>query len=95
MTLLLYTQTLGGVLFVSIRQRIFENKLLFALQSYVPGLDPAIALTNDASGLVRAIERLGPQFVQGVLFAHSEVLDQVFICWSRNVMLDGHLGWSA
>ncbi|KAJ7197012.1 major facilitator superfamily domain-containing protein [Mycena pura] len=49
--LIMFLQTLGGALFVSVGQNVFTNKLGSGLARRVPGVDPAIVLSAGATSL--------------------------------------------
>ncbi|KAJ7096914.1 major facilitator superfamily domain-containing protein [Mycena epipterygia] len=75
MTIVIFSQTLGGALFISIAQNVFTNKLLSGLISGVPGISPALVLSTGATSLKDAI---APEFLPGVLFAYNEALVAAF-----------------
>lgn len=68
---LLFCQTIGGSLFISIAQNVFTNKLLSGLEQYVPGLNPAIVLSAGATNLQADI---ASKYYQGVLLAYNSAL---------------------
>jgi MFS family permease len=59
--LAMFSQTLGGALFISVAQNVFTNSLLKNVRAAVPGLDPAFVLGAGATELQRLIpaESLG------------------------------------
>ncbi|ERS98993.1 uncharacterized protein SPSK_04078 [Sporothrix schenckii 1099-18] len=75
-SVIVFLQTLGGALFVSICQNIFTNKLQANVLRLVPGLDPATVLAAGATGIQKVID---PAQLPGVILAYSEALTQTFI----------------
>jgi len=75
---IIFAQTMGGTIFVSVAQTAFANKLLSSLHTHVPGLDPEIVINNGASGLRNVVGKVGEQFVPGVLLAYNEAIASVF-----------------
>jgi EmrB/QacA subfamily drug resistance transporter len=69
--IVMFFQTLGGALFVSVGQTVFTNKLVSGLKAAVPGLDPAIVLKIGATQLKTAIDE---QYRSGVLQAYNDAL---------------------
>jgi hypothetical protein len=47
--LTVFSQTLGGAIFVSVAENIFTNRLVAYLTLYVPDLDPDIVLAVGAT----------------------------------------------
>ncbi|THZ58252.1 MFS transporter [Aureobasidium pullulans] len=69
--IVMFFQTLGGALFISVGQNVFTNKLVSGLKAAVPDLDPAIVLSTGATELKSAI---GEQYRDGVLQAYNDAL---------------------
>ncbi|KAI5245032.1 MFS transporter [Aureobasidium subglaciale] len=69
--IVMFFQTLGGALFISVGQNVFTNKLVSGLKAAVPDLDPAIVLQTGATELKSAI---GEQYRDGVLRAYNDAL---------------------
>lgn len=69
--IVMFFQTLGGALFISVGQNVFTNKLVSGLKAAVPDLDPAIVLRTGATELKSAI---GEQYRAGVLKAYNDAL---------------------
>jgi EmrB/QacA subfamily drug resistance transporter len=69
--IVMFFQTLGGALFISVGQNVFTNKLVSGLKAAVPDLDPAIVLRTGATELKSAI---GEQYRAGVLRAYNDAL---------------------
>ncbi|MCJ1396364.1 MFS sugar transporter [Xylographa bjoerkii] len=74
-SVILFSQTLGGAIFVSVAQSIFTNKLLSGIIATVPSVDPALVLATGATSLQSAVS---PKDLPGVLLAYNGALDQVF-----------------
>ncbi|EOA81018.1 hypothetical protein ACJQWK_10033 [Exserohilum turcicum] len=72
---MMFFQTLGGALFISVAQNVFTNKLIDNLASTVPDLDSGLVLRTGATELKNAID---PQYIGGVLSAYNETLTQTF-----------------
>lgn len=73
--IIMFSQTLGGALFLCVAQNVFTNSLLKNLQEVVPGLDPAIVLQVGATSLKSAIPE---QFLSGVQSAYNDTLMNTF-----------------
>jgi hypothetical protein len=79
MSAIIFAQTIGGTIFVSVAQTVFANKLLSSLHAHVPGLDPLVVIGNGASGLRSAVGKVGERFVPDVLLAYNEAISDVFV----------------
>lgn len=78
-SLIMFLQTLGGALFVSIAQNIFTNRLLSNLAAKVPSLDPSLVLQTGATNLKNAIiAKYDPGILSSVLIAYNKALQQTF-----------------
>lgn len=73
--IMMFSQTLGGALFISVGQNVFTNQLLKNLKTVVPDLDPSIVLAVGATELKNAI---ASRFLEGVLVAYNRTLTQTF-----------------
>lgn len=69
--LIMFMQTLGGALFVSVGQNVFTNRLLSGLATAAPGVNPAIVLKVGATELAKNVPA---QFLQGVREAYNDAL---------------------
>lgn len=92
--LIMFSQTLGGALFISVAQNVFTNKLIQNLAA-VPGVDPAIVLKVGATSLQSAVsdQSLLPAvqsayngaiincFYVGVSLAAFSFLGAIFVEW--------------
>lgn len=74
-SLLIFIQTLGGSLFVSIGSNIFTNKLVSGLASAAPGLDPRIVLATGATNIQSLIPT---QYLAGVTQAYNSALTTAY-----------------
>ncbi|KAJ7090787.1 major facilitator superfamily domain-containing protein [Mycena belliarum] len=75
MAIIMFSQTLGGSLFISIAQNVFTSKLISGLVARVPGVSPALVLSAGATSLKSAVL---PEFLPDVLEAYNEALITVF-----------------
>jgi hypothetical protein len=73
--IMMFSQTLGGALFISVAQNVFTNQLIKNLKTVVPDLDPAIVLVVGATELKKQIEE---RYLAGVLTAYNLALTQTF-----------------
>jgi hypothetical protein len=73
--IMMFTQTLGGALFISVGQNVFTNQLVKNLQSVVPDLDPSFVLAVGATEIKNQID---PKFLPGVLSAYNLALTQTY-----------------
>ncbi|KAJ7636653.1 major facilitator superfamily transporter [Roridomyces roridus] len=55
-TLVLFLQTLGGTVFVSVSQNVLRSKLLSGLISRVPSINPSVILDGGATSLRTAVD---------------------------------------
>ncbi|KAJ6579575.1 major facilitator superfamily domain-containing protein [Mycena vulgaris] len=70
-SLIMFMQTLGGALFVSVGQNVFTNKLVSGLATQVPGVNPAIILSAGATSLRTSIDA---QYLPSVLSVYNQAL---------------------
>jgi MFS family permease len=68
---IMFSQTLGGALFVSVGQNVFTNRLVSGLLEAAPGLDPSVVLAVGATNLKTVI---APEFLEGVKVAYNNAL---------------------
>lgn len=73
-SLILFSQLLGGAVFIAVAQNVFSNQLLQRL-SKIDGFDPALLLTDGATTL---ISKLPDAIRPTVLFEYNESLRKVF-----------------
>ncbi|KAK3699473.1 MFS sugar transporter [Vermiconidia calcicola] len=72
---MMFSQTLGGAIFVSVAQNVFTNRLLALLLKAVPDLNPAIVLSTGATSLKAKIPE---QFLPGVQQAYNDAIMNTF-----------------
>ncbi|KAJ6554846.1 putative efflux pump antibiotic resistance protein [Mycena capillaripes] len=73
---IMFSQTLGGALFVSVGQVTFTTVLAARLVQMVPGVDSAAILSAGADSLKSAVK---PEYLAGVLLAYNKGLTSAFI----------------
>jgi hypothetical protein len=73
--LIMFSQTLGGALFISVGQNIFTNQLIKHLRAVVPDLSPTFILQIGATEIKHAIK---PQYLDAVLEAYNTTLSETF-----------------
>lgn len=75
--MIMFCQTLGGALFISVAQNVFENELLANLKSLVPDLDPTVVLNAGATTLT---EKVPSEFLAGVRLAYNNaIMDSFYV----------------
>ncbi|KAJ5326635.1 hypothetical protein MYU51_014499 [Penicillium brevicompactum] len=74
--IIVFAQTLGGALFVSIGNNVFSNKLVENLAKYAPHLDPAVVIRAGATSLARVVDKAD---LAGVRLAYSDAITQTFM----------------
>lgn len=74
-SLIIFMQTLGGALFISVAQNIFTNRLVSNLLEKVPTLDSSIVLKTGATSLKGAVNAA---LLPDVLLAYNDALTQTF-----------------
>ncbi|KAN0067849.1 Major facilitator superfamily domain containing protein [Elaphomyces granulatus] len=73
--LLMFCQTLGGALFVSIGHNVFQNELIKSLTAAAPGLNAHMVINMGAT----QVQTLTPsQYLPGVLAAYNQSLVKAF-----------------
>ncbi|KAH9995350.1 putative efflux pump [Xylariaceae sp. FL0662B] len=75
-SVLVFVQTIGGALFVSVAQSVFAKRLGEQLAANVPGLDPRVVLGAGATNLRGSVP---PEFVPGVVLSYSNALTATFL----------------
>ncbi|KAL8731744.1 MAG: hypothetical protein Q9166_003191 [cf. Caloplaca sp. 2 TL-2023] len=74
-TVIIFLQTLGGALFISIGQNIFNNRLISNLVANVPSIDPSLVLQIGATNLKKAVD---PAVMGDVLRSYNSAITQTF-----------------
>jgi Major Facilitator Superfamily len=77
---IIFFQTLGGALFVSIAQNIFTNKLVDVIAETVPEIVPPQSIL--AIGATSIATLLDPQILPRVIVAYNDALDRTFIIFT-------------
>jgi len=75
-SVLMFLQTLGGALFVSVGGNVFNNKLVSNLAKYVPSIDPQMVLSTGATSIQKTIDKAS---LAGVTLAYSKALTQTYL----------------
>lgn len=78
-SIIVFLQTLGGALFVSIAQNVFSNKLVQYVGEYVPGLDPNVVLATGATSIQSTIPK---DMLPGVTLAYNDALTSTFVVFT-------------
>ncbi|KAF7361116.1 DHA14-like major facilitator [Mycena sanguinolenta] len=74
-SMIMFAQTLGSALFVSIGENVFENKLVSGLIRNVPDVSPEVVLSTGATSLKDAIPA---QYLADVLLVYNDALVAAF-----------------
>lgn len=77
--IIVFMQTIGGSLFVSVAENVFNNKLVTYTLEYAPGMDPATVLSTGATSIQTVIKEQFPQYLDGVTLAYNDALTQTFV----------------
>ncbi|KAL7268772.1 hypothetical protein RUND412_008590 [Rhizina undulata] len=72
---IVFFQTLGGALFISVAQNVFDNKLISGLAKSLPGVDPEIILKAGATSIKTTF---GPDMLPAILRAYNDALTTCF-----------------
>jgi hypothetical protein len=73
--IMMFSQTLGGAIFVSVGQNVFTNQLLKQTRQVVPNLNPALVLSTGATSLKNNIPT---QYLPGVQQAYNTAIVNCF-----------------
>jgi hypothetical protein len=73
--LMMFSQTLGGALFVSVAQNVFSNLLTQNLMQVAPNLSPSQVASTGATDLKNVISK---EFLPGVLVAYNHALTRTW-----------------
>jgi EmrB/QacA subfamily drug resistance transporter len=74
-SVLIFLQTLGGALFVSVGENVFTNKLVEGLAEHAPGINPLVVLSTGATSIQSTTP---PQYLAGVTLAYNDALVKAF-----------------
>lgn len=75
-SVIIFVQTLGGALFVSVGQNIFSNKLVEGLKQFAPSIDPTIVLNIGATSIQQTVDKAD---LPGVTLAYNNALTETFL----------------
>lgn len=74
--IVMFSQTLGGALFIAVAQNVFENRLVSNIEAAnFPGLDPVAVLNTGATQIQKLI---APKFLPTVLTAYNNALTNAY-----------------
>jgi hypothetical protein len=73
--LMMFSQTLGAALFVSVAQNVFSNLLTQNLMRAVPNVSPSLVASTGATRLKDVIDK---EFLPGVLVAYNHALTRTW-----------------
>lgn len=71
----IFFQTFGGALLISVAQNVFQNQLIANLRTYVPDINPETVISTGATSIATTISQ---EFLPRVLVAYNRALDQTF-----------------
>lgn len=95
-SIIVFAQTLGGALFVSIGQNVFGNKLVSGLAANAPDIDPYIILHTGATSIQSAVD---PSVLPGVTQAYSDALTMSFlvaaVMFAATIVGSGAIEWKS
>ncbi|KAJ7622163.1 major facilitator superfamily transporter [Roridomyces roridus] len=74
-TIMLFMQLLGGAIFVSAGQTVFQNRLLIGLATHVPGVDPQLVFDAGATNLRSVVPM---ELLASVLEVYNDALRAVY-----------------
>lgn len=74
--IVVFAQTLGGSLFVSVGNNVFRNKLVEYLAKYAPQLNPTLIVMTGATSIQSVVDKTD---LPGLLHAYNDALCQTFI----------------
>ena len=73
--IMMFAQTLGGAIFISVAQNVFTNRLITNLKQVLPDLNPGLVLSTGATNLKNAIPK---QYLPGVQHAYNDAIMSTF-----------------
>ncbi|OKL59583.1 hypothetical protein UA08_05245 [Talaromyces atroroseus] len=74
--LMVFMQVIGGSIFVSVDENVFDNKIVGNLVKDAPSVNPEVVLNAGATGLRKVIDSAD---LPGVLMAYSDAITQTFV----------------
>lgn len=76
---IIFFQNLGGSIFISVGQSVFQNSLSTALKQLAPSVNPAVVFSAGATGIEQALKAVGQSSAyQAVLVAYNRGLQDAF-----------------
>jgi hypothetical protein len=72
--LVVFSQNLGGVVWLTLAQVVFSNHLRYGLETYAPDVNPELVIVAGARGVREAVPAA---LLPGVLLAYSKAFDHV------------------
>lgn len=78
-SVLVFTQTLSGAIFISVAQNVFQTGLVKYLHKMVANVDPADVVQTGAADLYEVMSKRYPDDIDGILDAYNKALQQVFL----------------
>ena len=75
-SLILFSQMLGGAIFVSVGQNILDSKLVAGLTALIPGLDPAVIVNAGATDIRSVVPEVD---LEAVLKVYNRALRGCFV----------------
>lgn len=57
--IIMFFQSLGGAIFISVGQSVFQNVLKSYLTAHAPDIDPAVIISAGATEVESALQKLG------------------------------------
>ena len=75
-SLIVFTQSIGGAMFVSVGETVLETQLVTALALNAPSIDPADVLAAGATGLESAFPA---DLLPAIILSYNEALTKVFV----------------
>ena len=73
--IMMFSQTLGGAIFISVAQNVFTNRLLHNLREVLPTLNPEMVLSAGAT-LIKDV--VPEQYLAGVQTAYNDAIASTF-----------------
>ncbi|KAK3384849.1 major facilitator superfamily-domain-containing protein [Podospora didyma] len=82
-SVIVFVQTLGGALFVSIAQNVFTNNLIENVAEYVPEFpNPKLILAVGATSVQHADGIIKPEWLAGITQAFNDALTKTFVVFT-------------
>jgi hypothetical protein len=75
MSLVVFSQTFGGSLFLTFAQTIFGHSLISGLKKYAPAVDPQTVITAGVTSIREAVK---PEEIVGVVEAYNLAINHNF-----------------